>query len=320
MSPEQAAGEVDALGPPTDVYGLGAILFALLTGEPPVEGGAVDEVLDRARRGAIRSPRSLNSNIPRALEALCIRAVALRPEDRYPTARALADDLERWLADEPVSAWREPLSSRARRWARRNRTAVIGAATALLTGSLGLAAVAAMQALHNGELTKANSEIKQALADTREQKEKAAEALSQSEAVRTFLVEAFRSSDPEQDGREIRVAEVLDRAARRLDKEFRGSEATRGALLDALGQTFEGLGLPDAAVDLMARAGAVRWRRHWAQDHLDTLKTRMRIVGLYAEYAGRLAGPQSHWAQRRSSWLSQSWGPTIPSHSTVAAT
>ncbi len=103
MSPEQAAGEVESLGPATDVYGLGAILFALLTGEPPVEGRAIDEVLDRARRGAIRSPRSLNPNIPRALEAVCLKALARKPEDRYPTARALADDVEHWLADEPVS-------------------------------------------------------------------------------------------------------------------------------------------------------------------------------------------------------------------------
>ena len=126
MSPEQAAGEVESLGPATDVYGLGAILFALLTGEPPVEGKTTEEILDRVRRGAIRSPRSLNPNIPRALEAVCLKALAPQPEDRYPTALALAEDVEHWLADEPVTAWREPLRDRARRWARRNRTAVGG--------------------------------------------------------------------------------------------------------------------------------------------------------------------------------------------------
>ncbi len=68
--------------------------------------------------------------MPRPLEAICLKAMALEPEDRYAIARALADDLERWLADEPVSAWREPLSVRARRWARRHRTAVTGAAAA----------------------------------------------------------------------------------------------------------------------------------------------------------------------------------------------
>ena len=84
MSPEQAAGAVESLGPATDVYGLGAILFALLTGEPPVEGETTEEMLDRARRGAIRSPRSLNPNIPRALEAVCLKALCARAGGPLP--------------------------------------------------------------------------------------------------------------------------------------------------------------------------------------------------------------------------------------------
>src|SRR5262249_6800919 len=142
MSPEQATGAVEALGPATDVYGLGAILFALMTAEPPVEDGTPDEVLDRAGRGVIRRPRSLNPKIPRALEPGGLRALSVERGDRYPSARALAEDVERWMADEPVSAWREPLSVRARRWARRNRTAVTAAAAAMLAGSIGLADVA----------------------------------------------------------------------------------------------------------------------------------------------------------------------------------
>ena len=78
---------MESLRPATDVYGLGAILFALLTGEPPVEGGAIDKVLDCARRGAIRSPRAFNLKIPRALEAICLKALRLKPRDRYLTVR-----------------------------------------------------------------------------------------------------------------------------------------------------------------------------------------------------------------------------------------
>jgi WD40 repeat protein/serine/threonine protein kinase len=121
MSPEQAAGEVESLGPATDVYGLGAILFALLTGEPPVEGRTVEEILDRARQGAIRSPRSLNPSIPRSLEAVCLKALASQPVDRYPTALALAEEVQHWLADEPVSALPESWSQRWARWSRRHR-------------------------------------------------------------------------------------------------------------------------------------------------------------------------------------------------------
>jgi WD40 repeat protein len=132
MSPEQAAGAAESLGPATDVYGLGAILFALVTGEPPVAGKTTDEVLDRVRRGEIRTPRSLNPNLPRALEAVCLKALATQPRDRYPTALALAEDTEHWLADEPVAAHREGWGPRLARWARRNRIWVQSGATALL--------------------------------------------------------------------------------------------------------------------------------------------------------------------------------------------
>jgi len=132
MSPEQATGGAGVLGPATDVYGLGAILYTLLTGQPPVTGLTADEVRDRACRGEITPPRSFNPNVPQTLEAVCLKALALRPEDRYPTARALADDIEHWLADEPVSACREPLHARAWRWARKHRTLTTAAAAVAL--------------------------------------------------------------------------------------------------------------------------------------------------------------------------------------------
>src|SRR5262249_33568982 len=97
MSPEQAAGELDAVGPATPAFGRGAILFAMLTGAPPVDGSTTQEILDRVRRGAVASPRSLNPKVPRGLEAVCLKALARDPQDRYPTALALAQDVERWL-------------------------------------------------------------------------------------------------------------------------------------------------------------------------------------------------------------------------------
>ena len=71
------------------------------------------------QQGEFPPPRQLDPSIDRALEAVCLKAMALRPEDRYASPRALAEDVERWMADEPVSAWREPFARRARRWARR---------------------------------------------------------------------------------------------------------------------------------------------------------------------------------------------------------
>jgi hypothetical protein len=121
MSPEQAAGRWDVIGPASDVYNLGAVLYALLTGRAPLEGGNWPELQQKIQRGHFPRPREVNRAAPQALEAVCLKAMALRPEDRYPSARALADDVELWLADEPVRAYREPAADRLWRWARRRR-------------------------------------------------------------------------------------------------------------------------------------------------------------------------------------------------------
>jgi serine/threonine-protein kinase len=138
MSPEQAEGQLDRLGPRSDVYSLGATLYCLLTGSPPFEGDIAD-VIRAVRRGEFRPLRLLDSAIDPALEAACLKAMALKPEDRYSSCRALAEDIERWMADEPVTAWREPVSVRARRWLRRHRTAATAAAALLVTAVIGLA-------------------------------------------------------------------------------------------------------------------------------------------------------------------------------------
>src|SRR5690606_18008963 len=107
MSPEQAAGNLEQIGILSDVYGLGATLYCLLTGKPPVADGPVLEILGRVRRGEIIPPRSRDSRIPKPLEAICQKAMAQDPAQRYPNVRALSEDLKHWLADEPVKAWPE---------------------------------------------------------------------------------------------------------------------------------------------------------------------------------------------------------------------
>jgi serine/threonine-protein kinase len=160
MSPEQAEGHLEALGPRSDVYSLGATLYCLLTGRPPLEGD-VAEVIRGVQRGAFPPPRALEPSIDRALEVVCLKAMALRPEDRYTSCHALAEEIERWMADEPVTAWREPFSRRARRWARRNRTAVTAAAALLLTAVVALSVSAV---LINRERIRAEANFRQARA------------------------------------------------------------------------------------------------------------------------------------------------------------
>jgi serine/threonine-protein kinase len=162
MSPEQASGDLEHLGPRCDVYSLGATLYSLLTGKPPFESDDLGDVLRAVQKGRFSPPRAIDPTIDPALEAVCLKAMALRPDDRYPTPRALADDIERWTADEPVTAWREPLSRRARRWARRNRTLVTAAAAAALVALAGMTSVLAVQARANAGLKQSNDALKDA--------------------------------------------------------------------------------------------------------------------------------------------------------------
>jgi eukaryotic-like serine/threonine-protein kinase len=265
MSPEQADGDLERLSPRSDVYSLGATLYYLLTGQPPAEG-QLGEVLQAVKTGKIATPRQIKSSIDPALEAICTKAMALAPSDRYGTCQQLADDVERWMADEPVTSWREPLARRARRWARRHRTAVAAAIVALVAGVIGLGAVTYVQGRANARLELANAETKAALKESEESRQKA-------EAVSTFLVDAFRRPDPALDGREVKVADVLDRAAAKLEAAFAGLPSTKGALLDALGRTFHGLGLYERAVTVHAQAVAVR-EAALGRAHPDTLRSR----------------------------------------------
>jgi serine/threonine-protein kinase len=138
MSPEQARGQWDRVGTASDVYSLGATLYNLLTGQAPFSG-STEAIMSKLERGEFAPPRRLNPNVPPPLEAICLKAMARRPEDRYPSARALADDVEQWLADEPVTAHPESPVSRFARWGRRHRPLVAGAVALLVTAVVALA-------------------------------------------------------------------------------------------------------------------------------------------------------------------------------------
>ncbi|MBI1914627.1 MAG: protein kinase [Planctomycetes bacterium] len=138
MSPEQASGRHDLMGPASDVYGLGATLYCLLTGKAPFAGGDKGDVLQRVQRGDFPPPRAVDTGISASLEAICLKAMALAPKERYASALDLAEDLEHWLADEPVRAYPEPRRARLARWGRRHKPLMAGAAALLLTAVVAL--------------------------------------------------------------------------------------------------------------------------------------------------------------------------------------
>lgn len=136
MSPEQAAGRVDQLGPLSDVYSLGATLYALLTGKAPFEGTDVGTTLQRVQRGEFPRPRDVNATVPKPLEAICLKAMATKPSERYASPQQMAGDIEHWLADEAVPAYRETLSERLGRWTRRHRAIAQASVVALIVISV----------------------------------------------------------------------------------------------------------------------------------------------------------------------------------------
>ena len=139
MSPEQAAGRAKDLTRAGDVYGLGAVLYELLTANPPFAGGTTLETIRQVLEKEPRRPRLWNLKIDRDLEVICLKCLEKSPAARYPTAEALAEDLDRWLRHEPIQARPSGLFDRGVKWVRRN-PAIAGAmvAVAALAAAIGI--------------------------------------------------------------------------------------------------------------------------------------------------------------------------------------
>jgi serine/threonine-protein kinase len=241
----------------------------------------VADILRKVQRDEIPPPRQINRRVPRAMEAVVRKAMALRPADRYASVRSLAADIDHWLAGEPVSAWREPWAVRVRRWIRRHQTAATAVAAAIVVAAAGLMAVSIVQAEANRGLRDANSR----LTDSLSREARANEALSaanvrerasREQAQRRFglarqAIEQYYTGasedvllkQPELEALRTKLLSTALGFYKRLQAELEGSDdpATRSELAAAymrVGEITDQVGQAGEALGAYERARAIR--------------------------------------------------------------
>jgi eukaryotic-like serine/threonine-protein kinase len=284
MSPEQAELSGLDIDTRSDIYSLGVLLYELLTGHTPfdndrLKAAAFDELRrifreEEPPRPSTRvstlaqqdsstiseqrntDPRHLSRLFQGELDWIAMKTLEKDRNRRYETASALAADVERYLHDEPVEACPPSKIYRLRKFARRNRVA-------LLTSSLVLAALILGTAVSTWQAIRATRAEQQ----SKTSEQFALQNSRRADAISDFLINAFRSPDPARDGRTVTMAELLDRAVKDVKREFADDQRMQADLLNAIAQSYQGLGLYRESVELFAK---VQELRSAAQGPLDT--------------------------------------------------
>ena len=171
MSPEQASGNNDSVGTPSDIFGLGATLFSLLTNSQAIELDSSDEVrvaLEKVKRGEFRRIEEIDERVPRSIIAVCRRAMAFKPEDRYATAGDLGRDVEAFLAGDIVQAYEEPFHDRMMRFIRRHKTLVTTLVGMLLAGFVSMLVINLVVNSQKASLADLNRQLTDSVNNERE--------------------------------------------------------------------------------------------------------------------------------------------------------
>ncbi len=273
MPPEQAAGKRGQIGPHIDVYSLGAILYHLLTARPPFLAETLTETLQQVQNADPISPRLLNPGVPRDLETICLKCLEKDRHQRYGTAQQLAEELERFLRDEPIRARPAGRIEKARRWCRR-KPALAGALAAcalvLMSGIAGIT-----WQWHRAEQNAKREE---------QQRERAEQNAARSEQVAQFLKDMLKGVQPSvAEGRDTTMLrEILDKTVERLGKDLKHQPGVEADLRNILGVVYRSLGENQKAEAMHREALAIR-RKLLGADHQDVAESLDNLATVFAD-------------------------------------
>jgi tetratricopeptide (TPR) repeat protein len=301
MAPEQAGGNKE-VGPPVDVYALGAVLYELLTGRPPFRAATPLDTIHQVLQEEPVPPSRLQPRVPPDLETICLKCLEKLPAKRYASAGELADELARYLRAEPIHARPVGRVERLARWCRRHPStaALLGAlATVVVLAFAGVSwsYVRAETALGReaAERHRAEQAERQALADAalaRQNEEHARQAEAEARAVLQFfrehVVAAARPKDQEHGlGRDVTMRQALDAAEPSIAKAFADQPTVEAAVRASLGNSYFYLGDGPGAVRQHEKALTLR-RQVLGPDHPDTLVSMVDLAHA-CQAAGRMA-------------------------------
>ena len=256
MPPEQAEGRMDRVDERSDIYGLGAILYEILTGQAPFAGADTQEVIQKVLNENPIQPRVLVPATPAALEAICLRALSKKPADRYAKASDMALDVQHFLADEPVSAHRERLPSRVLRWGRHHQAMAASAAVLMLAAIAALTSGNILLGQKQREILAQRNAANLAEADAKK-------AAAEAKAVSDFLTkDLLGQASPDENARDkkVTVEELLGRAAKKIANNAKFSEqaGVEATLQFVIGATYFKLGDTKEAEPHLRRAVDLR--------------------------------------------------------------